>query len=88
MPKKMSPKESSQRAREKGSDVNNAVVNGTAVKKHMKTTMGKYYTRAWGYEIGKSIALDVLKEADSGQIDTHETTLVLTRTIERPRRTL
>jgi len=45
MPKKKSPADFFQRAREKGSDINKAIVNGTAVKKHIEP---KNYARALG----------------------------------------
>jgi len=37
-----------QRAREKGSDINRAIVNGTAVKKHIEPKTEKNYARALG----------------------------------------
>lgn len=46
------PKKSSevffQRAREKGSDINKAIVNGTAVKKHIEPKTEKNDARALG----------------------------------------
>ena len=43
MPKKKSPEDFFQRAREKGSDINKAIVNSTAVKKHLEPKTEKNY---------------------------------------------
>lgn len=48
MPKKKSPEDSFQRAREKSSDINKAIVNGSAVKKHIEPKTEKNYARALG----------------------------------------
>jgi len=48
MPKKKSPEDFFQRAREKGSDINKAIVNGSAVKKHLEPKTEKNYARALG----------------------------------------
>ena len=48
MPKKKSPEDFFQRAREKGSNSNKAIVNGTVVKKHLEPKTEKNYTRALG----------------------------------------
>lgn len=48
MPKKKSPEDFFQRAREKGSDINKAIVNGSAVKKHIEPKTEKNYARALG----------------------------------------
>ncbi|KAL2041983.1 hypothetical protein N7G274_005171 [Stereocaulon virgatum] len=48
MPKKKSPEDFFQRAREKGSDINKSIVNGSAVKKHIEPKTEKNYARALG----------------------------------------
>lgn len=46
MPKKKSPEDFFQRARAKGSDINKAIVNGTAVKKPLQPKTEKNYARS------------------------------------------
>ncbi|KAK3169331.1 hypothetical protein OEA41_008714 [Lepraria neglecta] len=46
MPKKKSPEDFFQRAREKGSNINKAIVNGTAVKKTLQPKTEKNYARS------------------------------------------
>lgn len=58
-----------QRAREKGSDINKAIVNGTAVKKQIEPKTEKNDARA----LGIWNMWGVLNKADSRQIDTYET---------------
>ena len=48
MPKKKSPEDFFQRAREKGSNINKAIVNGTAGNKHIEPKTEKNYARALG----------------------------------------
>ena len=46
MPKKRSPEDFFQRAREKGSGINKAIVNGAEVQKHLQPKTAKNYARA------------------------------------------
>lgn len=46
MPKKKSPEDFFRRAREKGSEVNNEIFNGTEVQKHLEDKTTKYDARA------------------------------------------
>jgi len=46
MPKKKSPEDFFQRAREKGSGINKAIVNGAEVQKHLQPKTAKNYARA------------------------------------------
>jgi len=48
MSKKKFLKNFFQRAREKGSDINKAIVNGSAVKKHLEPKIEKNYAWALG----------------------------------------
>jgi len=46
MPKKKTPEDIFQRARENGSDINKEIINGTEIKKHLEPKTEKNYTRA------------------------------------------
>lgn len=48
MPKEKSPADFFQRAREKGSDINEEIVNGTEIQKHLEPKTEKNYARALG----------------------------------------
>ena len=60
MPKKKSPEDFTQRARENGSDTNNAIANGTAVKKHLEPKTERNYARALGLWNGQVYSLGPL----------------------------
>lgn len=57
MPKKKSPENFFRRAREKDSEINKEIVNGTEIQKHLEDKTAKNYARALDLWNGKSTAL-------------------------------
>ena len=74
MPKKKSPEDFFQRAREKGSGINKTIVNGAEVQKHLQPKTAKNYTRAldlWNGSILRPMLLRVFKEACLSDTPSH-----------------
>jgi len=87
MPKKKTPEDIFQRARENGSDINKEIINGTEIKKHLEPKTEKNYTRAldlWNGYVYRPGRLRIFVEAHIRQTDTHKPTLPLTPTTWRP----